>query len=104
MTDSPELYECIHCGQEDTAFDHWETCPNHPARARVAELEARLEAVRAASVEECSEVLDADYGWIHVWYECRVCRDAAKFPDQITHGVNCWLATALGWERGKNDA
>ena len=38
MPDSPELYECIHCGKLDADRDHWAFCPYHPARLRMLEL------------------------------------------------------------------
>ena len=60
---SPELYECIHCGQEDTTLDHWESCPSHPARARIAELERMLR--RNGNMEGCE--FAEDLRTIHYW-------------------------------------
>jgi len=36
--------ECIHCGAvtDQTDLRHWETCEEHPARKRIAELEEEV--------------------------------------------------------------
>lgn len=45
----PTKVRCVDCGAllDWWDRDHWEVCPNHPARTRVAELERQLSALKA---------------------------------------------------------
>jgi hypothetical protein len=57
--------ECVHCGgrmDEGTAQNHWETCPQHPARSRVREME-----------EDSKGMLD-EWEKMYAGRECPKCR------------------------------
>lgn len=41
--------ECFHCGSNDISRDHWERCPNHPARAKLADAEQERDKWRASA-------------------------------------------------------
>jgi hypothetical protein len=59
--------ECIHCGatlsQDESDRDHWESCPEHPARARLQAAEQREKALEESLAWALGELRHALPQW-----------------------------------------
>ena len=63
------MCECIHCGGifDDTDYDHWKTCSEHPAHIEITQLREEIELWRAGAIHISTFGMNDD-GSVHVVY------------------------------------
>ena len=88
--------ECIHCGEvtDQTDLNHWETCAEHPARQKVAELESALRP--AEGLPTWRELVESDIQQLSDCGRSQDFRTVMSEVFNITEDQSKQLCAALG--------